>query len=90
MRTRPLPERKTLGTGLNLRPDTERVEARALRVGDVVMESPDHPFLVTRLSRQRGVIVHGRYIWQAKQEPSWMLDQFPSNHIFDRAVPGEY
>lgn len=54
------------------------------------MESPDHPFLITRLSRQHGVIVHGKYIWQTDDEPSWMLDRFPNRHIFDRAVPGEY
>jgi hypothetical protein len=50
MRWRLLPERKSLGTGLNLRPDTERVTAQALRVGDVVMESFDHPVLITRQS----------------------------------------
>jgi hypothetical protein len=90
MRSRPLPERKSLGTGWNLRPDTERVVAQALRVGDVVMESFDHPFRITRLCTHADVIAHGKYIWQAEDEPSWMLNRFPTNHTLDRAVPGEY
>ena len=90
MRTRPLPERKSLGTGWNLRPDTERVEARALRVGDVVIEDFDHPFLITRVSLQPNVIVYGRYVWQGEHEKVWLLGRFPRAHRFDRAVPGEY
>ncbi|MDJ0335361.1 hypothetical protein QMG83_09010 [Salinibacterium sp. G-O1] len=90
MRTRPLPERKTLGTAWNLRPDTERVEARALRVGDVVMESPDHPFRIAKVTHQNGVIVHGKYVWQDDREKSWMLSRFSNSHVLDRAIPGEY
>lgn len=91
MRTRPLPRRKTLGTGWNIRPDTERVSAQALRVGDVVLESPDHPATVTRLSYPRHhVTVQARYIWQSPDEPSWTLGTFSNNHPFDRALPGEY
>jgi len=90
MRRRPLPERKSLGTGRNLRPDTERLYALALRVGDVVLEIFDHPFRITRLSVYPVVIVHGKYIWQADDEPSWMLDRFPHNRIIDRTIPGEY
>ena len=52
---RPLPQRKTLGTAYNLRPDTERVPARALREGDVVLEGPDHPAVVDRVSRSHPV-----------------------------------
>lgn len=90
MRTRPLPERKTLGTGWNLRPDTERVKARALRVGDVVMESHDHPFLITRVNVQPSVVVYGRYVWQGEHEKVWLLGTFRNTHKFDRAVRGEY
>lgn len=54
-RTRPLPLRKSHGTEYNLSPDTERVPASALRVGDVVMEDVDHPAIVTRLSRTQAV-----------------------------------
>ena len=90
MRSRPLPLRKTLGTGWNLRPSTERVPAQSLRVGDVVMESFEHPFRITRLSLQPVVIVYGKYIWQGEAEKSWMLDRSPSSHVFLRAIPGEY
>jgi hypothetical protein len=90
MRSSPLPERKSLGTGWNLRPDTERVAAQSLRVGDVVMESFDHPVLITRMSVYPVVILHGRYIWQAEDEMTWMLDCPSSIHRFDRAIPGEY
>lgn len=90
MRSRPLPLRKTLGTGWNLRPDTERAKAQSLRVGDVVMESFDHPFLITRLNFRNGVIVYGKYVWQGEDEKSWMLDRFPNSHVVHRAIPDEY
>ena len=93
MRTRPLPERKTLGTGWNIRPDTERVEAQALREGDVVLEYFEHPVLITRLTYpMHHVVIYGRYIWQSPSEPSWMLldTSFYKKHLIDRALPGEY
>ncbi len=91
MRTRPLPQRKTLGTEWNLRPDTERVRAGALRVGDVVMESFDHPAVVDRIGHPGGQIaVHCKYIWSEPWEPTWLLGTFNPIHLFDRALPGEY
>lgn len=91
MRTRPLPTRKSLGTDYNLRPDTEPVEARVLRAGDVVMESLDHPFIITKVgTNSRGVHVYGKYIWQTEREESWSLGRFSSVDMFDRATKGEY
>ncbi|MFK4852316.1 hypothetical protein ACI3KT_11825 [Microbacterium sp. ZW T6_19] len=91
MRTRPLPQRKTLRTGWNLRPDTERVAAGALRQGDVVMESHDYPAVITRLSHPRHLIdIYARYVWQRPDEPSWLLGTFSARRLFDRAIPGEY
>lgn len=90
MRTRPLPPRKSLGTDYNLRPDTERVQARSLRAGDVVMEDFDHPVLVTRISYPGRIALHCKYIWQKPHEPSWLLGTFHPIHMFDRALPGEY
>lgn len=92
MRTRPLPQRKSLGSGYNLRPDTERVQAQALRVGDVVMEDFEHPAIITKLTypRKTQICIHANYIWQAAYEPSWVLGTFNVIHMFDRALPGEY
>lgn len=92
MRTRPLPKRKSLGTGWNLRPDTERVQARKLRAGDVVMEDFDHPVVIERISHPEhgSVTIHGKYIWQQPWEACWHLGKFNKIHMFDRALPGEY
>lgn len=89
---RPLPQRKTLGTAYNLRPDTERVPARALREGDVVLEGPDHPAVVTRTTspRRNPVLVYVRYVWQPPYEPPWLMGEYHPDHHIDRALPGEY
>lgn len=91
---RPLPQRKTLGTAYNLRPDTERTPARALREGDVVLEGPEHPAVVVRLSfgaKGAGPIrVWARYIWQPPHERPWLFGEFRPTRLLDRAVRGEY
>jgi hypothetical protein len=88
---RTLPQRKTLGTAYNLRPDTESVPARALREGDVVLEGPEHPAVVVRIGRTPNPVrVYVRYIWQPLYEPPWLMGEYrPDRHI-DRAKPGEY
>lgn len=88
---RPLPRRKTLGTAYNLRPDTERVPARALREGDVVLEGPDHPAIVIRPIRTTNPVrVWVRYIWQPPYEASWLMGSYHPDHRIDRVKPGEY
>ena len=87
---RPLPQRRTLGTAYNLRPDTERVPARALREGDVVLEGPDHPAVVDRVSRSHPVRVYVRYVWQPPYEVAWLMGVYRPDHTIDRALPGEY
>lgn len=90
-RTRPLSQRKSLGTPYNLRPRTERVEARSLRVGDVVLESPDHPVRIERVSPGRAPIsIYALYIWQTPHERPWLVGRFHPEHPFDRAESGEY
>lgn len=54
------------------------------------MEGRDHPFRITRLTFYTGVIVYGKYIWQADDEQSWLLDRRTHSHTFDRARRGEY
>lgn len=92
MRTRPLPIRKSLGTDYNLRPDTERVQARVLRVGDVVMEDFDHPVIIVKLTSAANgtVTIHGNYVWERATDKSWFMGKFNAVHMFDRALPGEY
>lgn len=90
-RTRPLPDRKTDGTGFNLRPTTERVRADSLRPGNVVIESAEHPAVITKTSHSsRSVTLFARYIWSATTEPDWPLGNFPAATLFDRALKGEY
>lgn len=88
---RSLPQRKTLGTAYNLCPDTERVPARALREGDVVLEGPEHPAVIARIgSAPNPVRIWVRYIWQPPYEPSWLMGEYRPDHSIDRALPGEY
>lgn len=88
---RPLPHTKTLGTAYNLRPDTEPVPASAIRVGDVVMEGPDHPVLVTATRHgSKGWRIEGRYVWQEPSEPTWLMGFFAKFHPIQRAKRGEY
>lgn len=90
IRTRSLPDRKTLGTAYNLRPRTERVRASSLRPGDVVMESSDTPMRIARAVHTRlWTRLYARYVWQADREPTWLVGTFHPNHPFDRAVKGE-
>lgn len=91
MAHRPLPQRKTLGTAYNLCPDTERVPARALREGDVVLEGPEHPAVVTRATPHRNPVrIWVRYIWQPPYEAEWLMGKYRPDHHIDRALPGEY
>jgi len=88
---RPLPERKTLGTRFNLCPDTRRVPAGALRVGDVVMEGPEHPAVIARIDHPFGnVRIMCRYVWQEPYERTWRLGDFHRDHRIARALPDEY
>lgn len=86
-----LPEHKTLGTAYNLRPDTEPVPASAVQVGDVVLEGPDHPAVVTATrNSSKGWRIEARYVRPKSWEPSWLMGHFPKLHIFQRAKRGEY
>lgn len=85
------PARKTLGTAYNLRPSTEVVPASVLRVGDVVLESDEHPARITNARRRCGELHFlARYIWQADTERAWLMGIFRPDHPFDRAKRGEY
>lgn len=91
-RTRPLPTRKTLGTGVNVRPDTVRVRADALLVGQIILEAADHPAVITRIDTNRygRVRIRARYIWSAHTERDWELGTFHPAALIDRAIRGEY
>lgn len=90
MRTRPLPLRKSHGTGYNLHPDTERVPAYALREGDVVLESYGHPAVITHIRGVHRLELRARYIWQQPHETPWTLGRYNAVRMFDRALPDEY
>ncbi len=88
---RPFPDRKTLGTRYNLKPDTQPVEARRLQPGDIVVLEPECPIVVTRMRREDGgVRVWGRYIWEPPHAPHWPLGDFGAMEPVARALPGEY
>lgn len=89
---RSFPNRKTLGTRYNLKPDTQPVEARRLQSGDIVVLEPDCPTVITKMHRWHGgtIRVWGRYIWQADFDPHWQLGDFGESERVARALPGEY
>lgn len=67
------------------------MEARSLRVGDVVLESADHPVRIVRVSTcPTGVYIHGLYVWQADTDRPWLVGRFHPEHRFARAESGEY
>jgi hypothetical protein len=73
---------------LDLNPKTETVAAVTLLPGHVVMESHEHPALVTRVVRSRPnkVSVWCRYQWQASREPEWLLGTFEHRAPIEKAV----
>lgn len=60
-------------------------------MGDVVLEGPDHPAIVTSSFKNRlGWQIRARYVWQQPYEAPWLLGSFHPDHKIDRALPGEY
>ncbi|WP_430645429.1 hypothetical protein [Agromyces sp. GXS1127] len=57
----------------------ERVPAKRLRIGDIIMESPGHPVILVRRTK---VMLDGvwrftfmcRYVWQSEGEWPWRID----------------
>ena len=95
MRThRRIPNRKTLGTAYNLKPDTRPVEAHRLQPGDVVVleAEAECPIVISKMIRlgTARVRLWGRYIWQADFDPKWPLGEFGWNERLPTAIPGEY
>ena len=72
---------------LNLNPRTETVAAATIKPGHVILESTEHPALVTRVApTPRGLNVYCRYVWQASREPEWLLGTFKPHAPIEKAV----
>ncbi|MBG6238212.1 hypothetical protein IWX78_001167 [Mycetocola sp. CAN_C7] len=74
---------------LDFRPKTKGVPARLIRVGQVVMESYEHPCKVVEIndnpvSKYR--IISARYVWQRDSEPPWRLGTFHPEALLERAI----
>jgi hypothetical protein len=67
---------------------TRSVPASWLHVGSVVLESIDHPAVVTRIARRghKTVRVWCRYTWQRPNETEWPLGQFGPNDLIELAT----
>lgn len=73
--------------GLNLRPKTRPTLAAKLRVGQVLLESEEHPVKIVSVGYQTSlVVIHCRYIWQSKAEPTWILGKFHPTALLEKAV----
>lgn len=65
---------------LDFRPKTRSVPARSNRVGQVVMESYEHPAPLSRLGEPpitKTCTIDARFVWQRDTEPAWRLGTFP-------------
>ncbi|MCJ1686208.1 hypothetical protein [Rathayibacter sp. VKM Ac-2927] len=78
---------------INFNPPTRYVPVRTLEVGDVVMEAPSYPVVVTRVGRVKDrngglsrCYVYGRYAWQHPSETPWKLGDFDPSREVRRAV----
>ena len=57
----------------------------------MVLEGPEHPAVVVRLSRTPNTVrVYVRYVWQPPYEVEWLMGEYRPDHHIDRALPGEY
>jgi hypothetical protein len=58
--------------------ETKSVPASWIRHGNVILESEDHPAIVTRVTRlgSRHSRIWCRYTWQRRYEPDWPLGDF--------------
>jgi hypothetical protein len=74
-------------TEYNLTPKTRRTLAERIRVGDVVMESYEHPAVVTRVLLSAGrVHIRARYVWKDNTELDWKLGAFRPGSPVHKAV----
>lgn len=75
-------------TAYDLTPKTTTVPAAALKVGDVVLESHEHPAMITKItfSTRNGVTIRCRFVWQRTTEPDWLLGSFPNDARILKAV----
>jgi hypothetical protein len=72
---------------VNLNPRTRPVEVEKLRVGHIVMESDEHPAVITRITTPAGkVFIRARYVWQDKTEPDWPLGTYPRGRRLRKAL----
>lgn len=76
-------------TAYELDPKTKRVPARLLRVGQVVMESYEHPCTIVsiRENNQRHLLMFdARFVWQRDTEPAWRLGTFHPDTLLEKAI----
>lgn len=75
---------------LNYAPKTTSKQAADLKVGELVLESWQHPARIVRLQYGSGrVHIHCRYIWQASREPWWKLGDYHPADRLEIAKKGE-
>ncbi len=71
----------------NLTPKTRPCPASDIKVGDVVVETWEHPVVITRVARKnREVYLYCRYVWQAPRDPEWKLGTFRPTQRLPKAV----
>jgi len=62
---------------------TTPTPAYLLRVGTVILESPDHHAVVTRAFGTRRIKVWCRYVWQRETEAQWLLGNFDRDALVE-------
>lgn len=77
---------------MNLTPKSKAVRAEKVKVGDVILESFDHPAVVVEIRGGSGGRTHlyCRYVWQSPTELMWKFGTFPPGARIPAAKKGEY
>jgi hypothetical protein len=74
---------------IDYRPKTRSIPARLLRVGQIVMESHEHPCTIVDIKgnkRRDGLSIYARFVWQRKTEPAWLLGTFNHDTLIEKAI----
>jgi hypothetical protein len=69
-----------------LAPSTTPTPAYLLRAGTIILESPDHLAVVTKVYGTKRIKVWCRYVWQRESEVQWQLGTFDPDDLIEVAI----
>jgi len=73
-------------TAYDLHPKTRRVSVTTVKVGDIIMESHEHPARVIRITGKLRLSLWCRYVWSPPTDHDWLLGSYSLRARIDKAV----